>query len=169
MRSTAKWQLALVAAVVAFALVSVVSLVSLVTPPEPGASELAEADAWSKAIAKYPRQLPPLAQRPDEVPSIFLATDQVGLYESGLVEAVAFQFWRCSWLEHGLAGRRTGTFSMVASAQLQLSRDTGLPTPVGFDEDAAAQALIVEAESSGIHPWRLEFDAMCAEWFAGRK
>lgn len=167
MRTSAKRAIAAVAVVVG--LVVAATTGAAIERPAVDAEAAASAEVWQKALERYPRSLPPRAQLPREVPPILTAEDTVGVYESGLIEAIAADLWRCSWLEFGLTSRGTARAADVLLAESQLARDRGLPVPVGFDADAAAGAIFVEAERRGIHPWQVEFEARCGEWYTGEE
>lgn len=167
MRTSAKRAIA--AAAAAAVLFAGFALGGAADQPAVDAEAAASAEVWSKALERYPRALPPDARLPREAPFILTADDTVGVYESGLVEAIAADLWRCSWLEFGLESRRSARAADNRVAETQLARDRGLPVPVGFDEDAAARALLVEAERRAQHPWQVEFEARCGEWFTGEE
>ncbi|AYF97205.1 hypothetical protein [Protaetiibacter intestinalis] len=58
---------------------------------------------WAAVVSNYPAALPEGYQFPNVAPAIFHPNDGLKhLFEVGLPDAVAAQYWRCAWLDAGL-------------------------------------------------------------------
>ena len=55
---------------------------------------------WAAVVANYPLALPDGYAFPEKAPGIFHPTDVDNpLFQAGLPDMIAAQYWRCSWLD----------------------------------------------------------------------
>lgn len=84
--------------------------------------------AWDAVAAHYPRPLAPGYAFPKTAPGLFHPGDGKNhVFESGLVDQVAAQYWRCTWLDAALTKDNAKTGSATSGMKTALGNFHSLP------------------------------------------
>lgn len=84
--------------------------------------------AWADLVEHYPQPLPAGVAFPEPAPAFLHPDDgETHVFQTGLPEQIAAQYWRCAWLDAYLTAGREADGTQRARASAMLAHYPGLP------------------------------------------
>lgn len=78
--------------------------------------------AWRAVVSGYPQPLAPSDHFSTNAPAFFHPNDgKVHLWEVGLAQSIAADYWRCSWLHRSLTLQNSNTTTSLDGARAEAS------------------------------------------------
>ncbi|WIB65519.1 hypothetical protein [Curtobacterium sp. MCBD17_040] len=119
---------------------------------------------WAAVTGHFPAALPTGYQFPTATPAEMQANGKgPRVYQEGLPDVLAAQYWRCAWLDYSLQPNLTAIQADNANTHLKMSTYMALPSVSGHVPESDLEAAIAStASEDNVSAHQAEFTMMCS-------
>lgn len=119
-------------------------------------------NVWSEVTKHFPEPLPAGYAFPTTAPAFFHPGTPHPMFQAGLPDEFAAQFWRCAWLAKATSDARTNA-AAATSDHSEMNRFASLPSvSANLNISAYNQLSASYAKAKGVSADQAEFALQCS-------